>query len=573
MTRWLTPRFLMVLLFLAAAGAPAQEAVVLVPEIRITPMDGRVCAPGVSATVAELGAFDLAPEGTLRATAAPGERLLWQWVLPGRDWRVETAHPDDVHLALFQAGVIKPDPTAGEPLPDILVPLRGGPREWDLTRDPVVFPEDARYTVLWIEAGPAGNHGAGTAEVALTARGAAGEARLRIELAVGETPLGPLPLILDFNEYGDKYLRPFAKTLPEAALAGVERELFHAARAHGGLINALPYDSQKGDPRRGMTPVRINDDPLDPRFDWIAFDARYGPYLDGSGYPDGRPIAHFYLPFNPDWPAPFALYESDRERYEAIWAATAREFVRHFREKGWTETVFQVYCNQKPRPGNDIPWNLDEPKGRDDYRALRYYADLTHRVFAGADPVQVRFRIDISHFYCDAHRGQMDKDFRVNGGDDILAPVDIWVISIHSLADAVAVRAARELASQGKGLFVYGDTPRIDDPATAVFHRIYRAWQSGVDGFMIWKSFSRDLNGDASEDFIWYALDIGGRTGIYPSIRLKLAYRALQDAARWSAAGIDPDRLPGDLADLLEAYAYGDLETVARWRQNAHPIK
>jgi len=224
--------------------------------------------------------------------------------------------------------------------------------------------------------------------------------------------------LFNYNEYGDKYLQPFRKAgYPSSKLLEIERQIFRLFDQHNGVLNPLPYKSQKGTLRRGMGPTLVNDDLLHPQLDWSTFDRRFGPLFDGSAFNDGKPIEYFYLPFNPNC-----------------------------KEKKWTDTRFQVYMNQKPSPKNNIPWNLDEPKGVKDYQALRYFANLTHRIFANAQPLSIDFRMDISHFYCTKHRGNPQKDFRVNGGWDILAPVvDSWFISIHSLKSITARLKAREL--------------------------------------------------------------------------------------------------------------------------------
>ena len=77
--------------------------------------------------------------------------------------------------------------------------------------------------------------------------------------------------------------------------------------------------------------------------DWSEFDERYGPLYDGSAFQEGRPVEHQYLPFNPQWPSAFSLYYENRQRYEEEWHRVALDFEKHFREKKWSQTVFQIY--------------------------------------------------------------------------------------------------------------------------------------------------------------------------------------------------------------------------------------
>src|SRR5439155_15079062 len=71
------------------------------------------------------------------------------------------------------------------------------------------------------------------------------------------------------------------------------------------------------------------------------------------------------------------------QEFKDEFQAVAREFARHFREKGWTQTQFQFYLNNKyyyrdPKQGGygSYWWLLDEPMHRDDWLALRFFGKL-----------------------------------------------------------------------------------------------------------------------------------------------------------------------------------------------------
>jgi hypothetical protein len=225
----------------------------------------------------------------------------------------------------------------------------------------------------------------------------------------------------------------------------------------------------------------------------------------------------------------FANYTKDRKRYEAEWKAVAQEFVKHFQEKGWTKTRFQIFMNQKPNTNNTIPWRLDEPRGVEDYRALRYFADLSHRSFGGAGVDPFFFRMDISHFYCDQHKGDPKKDFRINQGNKILEPVDIWVISRHSYQGEMATNEALRLKTSGKEIWEYRTAPRIREPLLEARRLAWSAWLKRQDGFVIWKTFSQELNKGDGGDFIAYLGKGIGYERPLPSLRLKTVRRGLQD--------------------------------------------
>lgn len=508
-----------------------REVQILPPEVKVNPLDGMVVQE--TKTPVSFEQFALPADSVVVLTAFPGEWKMVQLVCRNGQFRhleVSGNAPPELHL--FSVGMVQVKNKKTKEiknLPDILIPLLRRGTRYQFPEDSLLFPEQARWRILWLEV-PTGTSWAGkNFRWKMRFSGSGKVDSLTLVLNLKQTPLPPASCEMDLNEYGDRYLRVFGKKLPLKKKIAEERKIFRMIHRHGGVLNPLPYKSQRGRTHKHMAPRLVNPDPQHLLLDWETFDARYGDYFTGRAFEDGKPLSHFYLPFNPDWPAPFTDYLNHRARYEQMWEAVAREYIRHFKEKGWTQTVFQVYCNQKPSSKNKIPWNLDEPKGVEDYRALRYYCDLTHRVFADAPPVQVRFRIDISHFYCEKHRGSRRKDFRINGGDRILQPVDIWVISHHSLKDSFARRKARELASRGKMVYEYGNTPQISQSGGRNKQSIYRVWWNGWRGFLAWRSFVYDTKVGNGKNFLLYAIRFSGRAGIFPSLRFKLLKRALDD--------------------------------------------
>lgn len=506
------------------------------PRLKIDPVSGWVVGRARE-DADSLRRWNLCDENrNIALSASVGETVVLQLLTPpdpGLQIQIEGLSASKLNI--YQVGVVKIPGVENQYLPDILIPLPANVSNgrFSVVTDRELIPTESAYYLFWIDIAPAPASAGQQLAATLQIHGPEVQEKLSILLSVDNKTLQPPSFWLDLNEYGDKYLYPFQDDHSAKELLEIEAEVFRMGRDHYGVVNPLPYKSQKGEARDGMAPGLLNEDLLHPRLDWSEYDARFSCYFDGSAFGDGKPLRHFYLPFNPNWPAPFELYSEDREKYEQIWDAFAREFIRHFTEKGWTETIFQVYCNQKPNKTNGIPWNLDEPKGVDDYTALRYYADLTHRAFADSGPVKVRFRIDISHFYCDQHRGNRDKDFRVNGGEAILEPVDIWVISGHSLNGAYAMQKARELLAKGKEVWIYSETPRIGEDGNVAVRNIRYARENGLTGFLIWKSVARELNKSDGPDFIFYTVAAGGKKGIYPSIRLKQLRSAI-DATRIS---------------------------------------
>ncbi len=506
--------FLIALLFWNNLAAQVQ---VLYPEIKINPLDGTLI--GTSYKLPEVPQSATLPvkKDTYEIRVLPGQWAQFLVAIPHHQLgtlNIQSAENSD--LQIFAIGNISVTEGEETTYPDALIPLViTTPQVARHIPETSLLPDYRKWDVFFIE----------TPVKQKTIRITIRAAQQTVTVAIFPLPY-PRPsmdFLFNFNEYGDKYLQPFRKAgYSSSKLLEIEHQIFRLFDQHNGVLNPLPYKSQKGTLRRGMGPALVNGDVLHPQLDWRAFDHRFGPLFDGTAFDDGKPIEYFYLPFNPNWPAPFELYTSDRQKYEAIWQAFAREFIRHFKEKNWTGTRFQVYMNQKPSPKNNIPWNLDEPKGVEDYRALRYFGHLTHRVFANADPLSIDFRMDISHFYCSKHRGNPKKDFRVNGGWDILAPVvDTWFISIHSLQSVTARMKARELMDLGKQVWVYGNTPAIPEPGFRAIQAVLFAHSQAWNGMLIWKTFNFTGTVRNGKDCIAYILPIQDTPTILPALRLK----------------------------------------------------
>ena len=512
--------------------AESPTVALLYPDIKIDPLTGHVVDPSGSI------AADYQKWNLLHHSPQPefillkGETLRLQLVVVRKQLQhLQISPGSSLDIRVYRLGMVQQERLTPGNYPDVLLPLPRDAGDGKVQLIPMasVFLSDQKLDIFWLEISAAVPIPQTTLQLRLQLTD--GRARLiPLNIRVVDAALPNPPVLIDFNEYGDKYLSALLPSeASEAEVLDADLAVFRFFRRHGGVLNPLPYKSQRGSARRGMVPRRLNDNLLNPELDWEFFDRRFGRYFDGSAFSDGQPLHHFYLPFNPNWPAPFKLYFEDREKYEQIWAAFARAFREHFEKKGWTRTIFQIYCNQKPNPNNQIPWHLDEPKGVEDYRALRYYAELTHQVFGTDSPVPFRFRIDIAHFFCNKHRGNPDKDFRVNRGFGILEPVDIWVISIHSLSAITARLKARQLRESGREVWVYGNTPALEDSGPSTLWRIYQTYFNGWDGFLVWKTFAYQTKVEKSKDYVAYILPVQGTPQLLPSLRLKMLRQAQED--------------------------------------------
>jgi len=355
---------------------------------------------------------------------------------------------------------------------------------------------------------------------------------------------------IDYNEYGDKYIDSKTKNKGLKLLREMENKYYKFIDQHKGTLNVLPYKSQSGKSREGMTPELEGEGKEKHIKNWHLFEERYSGYLNGNVFESSKPIRHFYLPFNPNWPASFDLYFTDRKKYEDEWQAVAEDFIRYFKEKNWNQTIFQVYMNQKPNDKNKIPWNLDEPKGLEDYLGLQYYSDLFERAFQNAAPLQIQFRMDISHFYCDEHIGSIRKDFRVNKGKEKLKKVDIWTISNHSLKSETAIQKAQQLKKAGKEVWHYGITPQLEDSPLKIYELVFNDWFYGFTGIMLWKTLNRKLDSGSGKDFIFYKGNKFGLNEPLASIRMKHLRDAKTDLKFLQELDVDSQK---DLEKILNS--------------------
>ena len=153
-------------------------------------------------------------------------------------------------------------------------------------------------------------------------------------------------------------LPDYLSFLPEMncyGLPGSEREFYRLAHLHRTVLNVVPYH-QSGAVEPGWAPRWI-----DGRFDWAAWDRRFGPYFDGTAFADfltrqGRwGEAGFYLPLNENWPTPMeGNYNGDYwadhafpKSYRDNFVEASRQMAEHFNSRRWNDTLFQCFFNGK----------------------------------------------------------------------------------------------------------------------------------------------------------------------------------------------------------------------------------
>jgi hypothetical protein len=194
-----------------------------------------------------------------------------------------------------------------------------------------------------------------------------------------------------------------------------------------------------------------------------------------------------------------------------------QDFARLAESRGWKQTGFQVYLNNKGSLSEKTkaPWILDEPAGFWDYRALQFYGELTDRGRRVAPDVQINYRIDISRpEYC---RGQLDRRD------------DLWIVSSSAFQNYRRLVTDR-MQSDGLKAWVYGTSNHVHETNRNIQAWALDAWQDGATGIVPWQTVNKSGSALKEADqlglFI-FDIEAAGETVIRHSMRLK-AYREAQ---------------------------------------------
>jgi hypothetical protein len=313
---------------------------------------------------------------------------------------------------------------------------------------------------------------------------------------------------------------------------------------HRGIFHQLGY-GHGGKVSPDFAPALTGDARTRRVANWDLFDRHYAALLDGSYAKDtrrgARPIPFVYLTINPEWPARFLYWGTPA--YEVEFTNVVREMERHFREKGWTQTRFEMFFNHKKRY-KAFPWDGDEVRFLEDNDYLREYRRLLDAALPKGTPVKFVFRSDSSW--------SMERQFK-----DLAGIVNMWVCGSGMMSWLPGV--PKTLRDRGDIVWHYGSPPRITEPASAITVPVLRTWLWQADGFVHWLTVSPTPDGTT-------ALVYPGEDGPIPSIRLKLQRNALQDLTlltdRVSATRAFNNTAPGDWWNPRPKFADGPPDQV-----------
>jgi len=257
--------------------------------------------------------------------------------------------------------------------------------------------------------------------------------------------------------------------------------------------------------------------------DWDEYDKRVEPLLSGQAFADdhrnGIPLECMYLPFMDSWPtalseetyaysgywpqkgesldylivnsleAPF-IADALSQRYKANFLSVQKQFVEHFKGKGWQETELQCFFGGKKTHrinyGSNIWWTTDEPSHWEDWTALRFFTGLWSRGVGrlGALNNIWAARADISR---PQWQGKVLQDC-------------VDVVYYGGFNNDRTYHRCRILKEEtGVQVRAYGSASPHDRSNIETIPIILNAWLNGADGFLTWWSTGREGSLDVQE--------------------------------------------------------------------------
>jgi hypothetical protein len=310
-------------------------------------------------------------------------------------------------------------------------------------------------------------------------------------------------------------------------------EYYKLGHRHRVVLNRLPYY------QNGRLAVDRCPEWRDGKFDWERYDAHYEPLFTGQAFaelPRGSvPIECFYLPLHENWPSPMegnynGSYWADQafpESYRQKFIDAVEQSADHFQTKGWMDTRFHVYLNNKvdfKKRGwsrGSSPWLLDEPANFQDYWALRYFALATAEGRSRLGNVQAGSKARLL-FRGDISRPQWQRDTL----DGLLYYAVISFSSFQEYRSLVLDRKFRD----GQEVVVYGSNNPIGTNNGMSVAWCWDAWSQGADGVVPWQTVGRQESWERADELsLFYPVNTVPSSKPVPSIRLKAYCYGQQD--------------------------------------------
>ena len=444
--------------------------------------------------------------------------------------------------------------------PDALVPVQQPYKSRIPEPDNQVPQQTAQ--AFWVDVYIAPDAAPGRLSGKARLKSAAGTASLPLELTILECAIPKNDVVaLDHNSYGSSWLAEQYSKMAQAYSGNWFEsdqffQLIHAYHRifyeHRGIFHQLGY-GHSGKVGPEFAPALRGSGRTKHIANWDLFDRHYAALFNGSAFSGTRrgprPIPYVYLPLNPEWPASYEFWGEPGYEMEFVNVVSAME--RHFREKGWTNTRFEVFFNHKKRY-KGFPWDGDEVRFSKDLSYFLEYGRLLKRALPADTPVHFVFRADVSW--------DMEQQFKVLEGI-----VNMWVCGGSILS--FYQDAPKMLHDRGDIVFYYGGPPSVTEAASTITQAAFRAWLWGVDGYVHWLTVSLGpdpwFQFDGGHTTLAYPGERFGIEGPIPSVRLKIQRNGLQDLDLLTslAKKRPPDSLKSETARLYNGTTLNDWWT------------
>jgi len=364
-----------------------------------------------------------------------------------------------------------------------------------------------------------------------------------------------LNFIVDLNAYGGVNSGYDIRrgTAEYRSLLRAYHRVAHLNRAN---LDILGY-SHSGNTEPDQTPPLAGEGADTKVVSWSDWDEHFGPLVSGSAFADlpraSVPAPIIYLALFENWPgdlrktykwnipehplsaaeyqqlitrhalAAGPIEEGFPRDYQDRFSAVARQFAEHIRERGWKQTKYQIFFNDKyyykdptrSSQANGVSWWLfDEPNHHDDYRALSFFGWLGKRWLKDYPDVPMVFRADIS--YVEFIR------------DQIADLIDLDCTSQHFFTKNRYLMDNRNRL--GRTYWNYATTNHPRESNVGMRAWCWRAWVGGADGIVPWNTVRGMEAWDRAEPLtVFYVGKKFGLNEPFDCLRLKAFRRGAQD--------------------------------------------
>lgn len=413
--------------------------------------------------------------------------------------------------------------TEGQAIPDCLIPLSAG-HAFQIPQDDRYLPNQ-RVGALWVDLFIPKDAVAGKYTGTVNVKADEEERQFMLHVHVHDVTVPDESLLTaDLNAYADSIspLFPRLYSNPDRYEDGsffeAEKQIVKMAREHRTLFHNLGY-RHSGQVVPSFAPELEGEGKHIRVKSWELFDRHFGPYLDGTAFADSRrgtyPIEYMYLPFNIDWPARFSKWGKKGFRTET--RRIIAEFIRHFEEKGWTQTGFEIFLNNK-KMYRFFPFTLDEIWYEHDEEPFEEYYDIIRGTYDHT-PVQFLFRADESNHYGNHYK------------NEYADMSDFWVVAssmFRWFPDSVKV-----MKQKGNIVWLYGGViGELSRDLMKTFTWPMHAFMADIQGFCVWNTLGHGksdyLKEPIANEVIMYPGVHFGIQEALPSIRLKALRNVMQ---------------------------------------------